>query len=110
MKYAIIKNVPLAVLLRNAGSSKIEWAKYGVDLARFSEKYADGGTAEGDHVAVLPIKDEDAFNSQLPRLQKIIEDNKYQNDSISLVNEAGAKVFKDAIKDKKAADKAGSSI
>ncbi len=97
MKFALIKNIPLAILLRKDGCLKIDWTGYGFDVANWSNNYMNGKVANGDHSSILPIKDESVFNSHLSYLQGVISSNSYPNDSIEVIDEAQAQLVRDDI-------------
>ena len=97
MKIALIKNIPLGILLRKGGAYKIDWVGYGFDLATWSDHYIDGKTTSGDQCHILPIRDEEVFNSHVPYFQIVLKANGYPLDSISVITEEEAKIVHDDI-------------
>jgi len=96
MKYAIIKNIPVNILLTRTSKDKIDWVKYGfsIDGLRLAKQ---GRNADGDYLNIFPITNEKIFESHLGSLVEFCEKTIVDNDSIEMVEEEDAQILKDSI-------------
>jgi len=89
MKYALIKNVPLGSLLdRDKSTGMVNWRKYGFNPDDVRRTTVQGDDSEANYTSIIPISNQALFDSKLSELQAKIDTNKYENDSITVIEEA----------------------
>lgn len=100
MKYLVIKNLPLVDLIERKPGGGLQWEAYG--LCHIQIRRANTGTGimqghtewdalegdySGDHVSILPIKDEDKLSAKMESLQLKVDTNGIDGDSVEIVSD-----------------------
>lgn len=100
MEYLLVKNISLRDLLAPSGGA-IPWVSYGFNVMAVKGYVGQGWDSSNEalrnHITVIPISNQNLFDSKLASLQNRIDTNLFENDSIEVITDSEANSLKDTI-------------